>query len=85
MSTNSDRSKAHGLTDELDVSLAATKVLLAMYELSGTDFENLLAVRTGFSSAEIRATMRELADAGLITQVPPSTEGDSFDALLADL
>jgi hypothetical protein len=85
MSTNNDPAEARALTEEPDISLAATKVFLAMYELGGTALENLLAVRTGFSATEVRAMMQELADAIMITQEPPSTPGDSFDALPAGL
>lgn len=85
MSTNNGPAEARALTEELDVSIAATKVLVAMYELDGTAFENLLAVRTGFSAMEVRVTMRELAEAGMITQERPSTGDDNLDALLADL
>lgn len=47
----------HPVGDEPESSFAAKKLLLALDELDGTLFENLLAVRTGLSATEVREVM----------------------------
>lgn len=67
-----------------------TQVLLALNELDGNLFENVMAIRTGLPVRYVREVIRELLDEGLFKpeSAPnePTAENDgSFDHLLQDL
>ena len=82
---NTPASRNHSVNDAPEISTTARRVLLALHELDGTLFENLIAVRTGLSATEVREVMTELREAELIAEVGATTDTESFDDLLAGL
>lgn len=67
-----------------------TQVLLALNELDGNLFENMMAIRTGLPVPYVREVIRELLDEGLFKPEPstnePGAENDgSLDHLLQGL
>jgi hypothetical protein len=70
---------------------AVMKVMLAINDLDGTMFENLISMRTGLSVVEVQEAFRELDDAGYIETLEARVadgdlgEDDDFTALLADV
>ncbi|MBA4248544.1 MAG: hypothetical protein C0444_09675 [Microbacterium sp.] len=67
-----------------------TQVLLALNELDGNLFENMMAIRTGLPVKYVREVIVELMDEGLFKPEPSphemSTEDDgSFEDLLRDV
>jgi hypothetical protein len=69
---------------------SVTKVLLALNELNGTLFENIVAVHTGLPVGFVRQAIWHLGEAGFLSDDGPvgrSAQEDqqNFNELLADL
>ncbi len=85
---NHNASAESDMDDEL--SEEAIKVMVAICELSGTVFENLLALHTGLRVPVVRDTITHLVGKGFLAEYDPDdpmaqADGHSFDDLLAGL